>query len=214
MQGHLPHPVTPVTTAALTEAFYAKKGKRRGNYNCGRCGLPKKGHVCHLPNVTVSDSSPADSSTCSGTGTVSVTPVMKEKVKQKGSNLRRALSFDDIDEFKVAESVADVADDVAEDEMEEEEVVDDVEEEVEIGSGEFKLPVSCLWEVLRRLPPPSLLSAAKVCKGWRDCSKKLWKAAEELRLRVPVKMQVGFVGSVLQKCPALVRLSLTMERFD
>ena len=23
--------------------------KRRGNYNCGRCGLPKKGHVCPVP---------------------------------------------------------------------------------------------------------------------------------------------------------------------
>lgn len=71
--------------------------------------------------------------------------------------------------------------------------------------------MSCLWEVLRRLPPPALLSAARVCKGWRDTSKRLWRAAEELRLRVPAKAQIGFVGSVLHKCPGLVRLSLRME---
>lgn len=74
------------------------------------------------------------------------------------------------------------------------------------------LPTACLWEVLRRLPPVGLLAAAKVCKGWRETSRRLWRAAEELRLRVPARAQVGFVGSVLQKCPALVRLSLRMER--
>lgn len=74
------------------------------------------------------------------------------------------------------------------------------------------LPASCLWEVLRRLPPVGLLAAAKVCKGWREISRRLWRAAEELRLRVPARAQVGFVGSVLQKCPGLVRLSLRMER--
>lgn len=123
------------------------------------------------------------------------------------SNLRRALSFDDDNED---DNVVEGGDDVDVDDDVEVEDEDDVD--VVIGSG--KLPVSCLWEVLRRLPPPSLLSAAKVCKGWRDVSKRLWKAAEELRLRVPAKTQVGFVGSVLQKCPALIRLSLTMERFE
>nr|POE67431.1 f-box/lrr-repeat protein 17 [Quercus suber] len=69
------------------------------------------------------------------------------------------------------------------------------------------LSASCLWEILRRL-----LSAARVPKSWRETSKRLWKAAEELRLRVPARAQVGFIGSVLQKCPGLVRLSLRMER--
>lgn len=88
----------------------------------------------------------------------------------------------------------------------------EVEDEVDVGSG--KLPMSCVWEVMRRLTPATLLNVAKVCRGWRDVSKQIWKAAEEVRLRVPKKMQVGFVGLVLQKCPGLVRLSLTMERFE
>lgn len=58
-----------------------------------------------------------------------------------------------------------------------------------------------------------LLIAAKVCKGWRDTSRRIWKAAEELRLRVPVRSQLGFAGSVVRKCPGLLRLSLRMERF-
>ncbi|CAA3016450.1 Hypothetical predicted protein [Olea europaea subsp. europaea] len=50
-----------------------------------------------------------------------------------------------------------------------------------------------------------------VCKGWRETTRKLWRAAEELRLRVPAKAQIGFFGSMLQKCPGLIKLSLTME---
>ncbi|KAJ0691838.1 putative F-box domain, leucine-rich repeat domain superfamily, F-box-like domain superfamily [Helianthus annuus] len=252
MHGHLPHPVTPATAAAFSDAFIAKKGKRRGSYNCGRCGQPKKGHICHLPppppadstsaavtptdsltsltdsplctlrsvkqkpcsnlrraltvaDLTSADVTPADSSTSISVTAAVVTvtdtdsPLCSVRsVKQKScSNLRRALSFDDVEEL------VDSDDDIG---GEEEELID---EEVDIGSG--KLPVSCLWEVMRRLPPPALLSAAKVCTGWRDVSKRLWKAAEELRLRVPANIQVGYVGSVLQKCPALVRLSLTMQ---
>jgi hypothetical protein len=74
------------------------------------------------------------------------------------------------------------------------------------------LPSSLRWEVLRRLPPAGLLSAAKVCKGWRETARKLWRATEELKLRVPAKVHVGFVASMLQKCPGIVRLSLRMER--
>ncbi|KAI3819380.1 hypothetical protein L1987_13210 [Smallanthus sonchifolius] len=212
MHGHQPHPVTPAAVTALSDCFLAKKGKRRGNYNCGRCGQPKKGHVCHLPPPSITDSSsaavtPADSSTSSdATAVITASPVCDVRTVQRQrtrtrtySNLRRALSFDDLDVQELPES---------DDEGGGEEEVE-LDVEVDIGSG--RLPMSCLWEVMRRLPPPALLSAAKVCKGWRDVSKRLWKAAEELRLRVPAKTQVGYVGSVLQKCPALVRLSLTMQ---
>lgn len=79
------------------------------------------------------------------------------------------------------------------------------------GSGCGKLPVSCMWEIFRRLPPAGLLAAGSVCKGWRETARRLWRAAEELRLRVPPRSQPGFVGSVLQKCPGLSRLNLRLE---
>ncbi|KAL8232876.1 hypothetical protein R6Q57_002654 [Mikania cordata] len=210
MHGHQPHPVTSCTVIALSDHFPSKKGKSRGNYNCGRCGQPKKGHVCNVSNPLVDDLNsaavtPAESSISSaGIAFVADTdsPVYVGRVVQRRnacSNLRRALSFDDVD---VRESPD--ADDVGGDEEDE---IADVE--VDIGSGKF--PMSCLWEVMRRLPPVSLLSAAKVCTGWRNVTRRLWKAAEELRLRVPVNTQVGFVGSVLQKCPALGKLSLTIQ---
>lgn len=104
---------------------------------------------------------------------------------------RRALSFED---FRLVEE-----------EVEE-------EEDVEVDLETAKLPASCLWEVLRRLPPAGILAAARVCKGWRDTTKRLWRATEELRLKVPSKAQIGFVGSVLQKCPGIVKLSIRMER--
>ncbi|KAM7276510.1 hypothetical protein ACFE04_018376 [Oxalis oulophora] len=80
------------------------------------------------------------------------------------------------------------------------------EEEEEIDESEVDLmdigpPASCLREVFRRLSSTELLSAASVSKGWRDMTRKLWRAAEELRLRVSKKTQIGFVDSVLKKCP-------------
>ncbi|PSS06337.1 F-box/LRR-repeat protein [Actinidia chinensis var. chinensis] len=188
MEGRQPHPATtvPSTPASpASDAFPHKRGKKRGNYNCGRCGVPKKGHQC---NISAAAATPADS-TSSATASAVPPP------RQPYPNLRRALSFDDMDVLDPPES-----------EHDEENVP---EWDPVLNSG--MLPASCMWEVLRRLPPPALLSAAKVCKGWRDTTRRLWRAAEELRLRIPVKAQVGFVGSMLQKCPGLVRLSLIME---
>ncbi|KDP21367.1 hypothetical protein JCGZ_21838 [Jatropha curcas] len=190
-----PHisPATPGgSTASFSSAldFNKRVKKQRGNYNCGRCGLPKKGHSCHLPPAASTTPTSADSSATVSTSTSrSFFPS-----RQQYSHLRRALSFDDID----------IRCDSPEPEM-------DYSEPDLFCSGSGKLPASCMWEVLRRLPPPGLLAAARVCKGWRDTARRLWRAAEELRLRVPPRAQLGFVGSVLQKCPGLVRLSLKME---
>ncbi|KAG2713522.1 hypothetical protein I3843_04G170900 [Carya illinoinensis] len=185
-------PTTPCCDATI--AAERKRLKKRGSYNCGRCGLPKKGHSCHVGSPTVSiDSTPmhADSSAL-----YSMSPTLPPPPRQPYSHLRRALSFDD-----------DVRGGFQEPETEED------EEDLDLGhrfpdpeSDGF--PAGCLWEILKRLPPAGLLGAARVCKGWRETARRLWRAAEELRLRVPARSQVG---SVLQKCPGLVRLSLRME---
>jgi uncharacterized damage-inducible protein DinB len=38
----------------------------------------------------------------------------------------------------------------------------------------------------------------KVFRGWRDTTRKLWKAAEKLKLSISVKALATFAGSVLQ----------------
>ncbi|CAK9179279.1 unnamed protein product [Ilex paraguariensis] len=192
MQSNQPHPATPGGATSISDAFLPKHGKKRGSYNCGRCGLPKKGHSCHFPTTSTTITSPTDSTSAVIASPLSAVRPPPPTPCQPYSHLRRALSFDDID---VADSVDS----------------DDEEPETEWDLDSGGLPASCLWEVLRRLTPPELLSVATVCKGWRDTARRLWRAAEELRLRVPVKAQVGFVGSVLQKCPGLIRLSLRME---
>ncbi|XP_009612824.1 F-box/LRR-repeat protein 17-like [Nicotiana tomentosiformis] len=217
MQGrqHHPHTATPIADVILP-----KRGKKRGSYSCGRCGVPKKGHVCSFPkdlnpisnpnpNLTPSHSpnpspDPESFRLPSPLSVVRPQPPPPPPPPQQRlilPQLRRALSFDDIDVTDTCKS-----------DDEEEEFFSDQDNESElIGSGSGKLPGYCLWEVFKRLPPPALLAAARVCKGWRDTSRKVWKSAEELRLRVPVKAQIGLVGSVLKKCPGLVKLSVTME---
>ncbi|KAK7336814.1 hypothetical protein VNO77_17362 [Canavalia gladiata] len=174
MQHFHPHTVTS----------QLKRAKKRGNYNCGRCGLPKKGHDCTLNTP----STPSHSS-------LSV-PSSASAVRHPPSHLRRALSFDDdaagLDPLEPADTEA-----------------GDAFPEVDLES--CGLPATLLWEVLRRLPPAGLLTAAKVCRGWRETTRRLWRAAEELKLRVSAKVQVGFVASMLQKCPGIVKLFLRME---
>ncbi|XP_050237510.1 F-box/LRR-repeat protein 17 [Mercurialis annua] len=195
-----PHisPATPGGSTSTSSSFdfnNKPSKKNRGSYNCGRCGLPKKGHSCHLPPPPSATPTSTDSSISASASTSRPLPAPR----QQYSHLRRALSFDDVDircdsplpyhdKTEVDESELDL-----------------------FGSSSVKLPFTCVWEVLRRLPPAGLLKAARVCKGWRETTRRLWRATEELRLRVPVKAQLGFVGSVLQKCPGLVRLTLKME---
>ncbi|XP_008235326.1 PREDICTED: F-box/LRR-repeat protein 17 [Prunus mume] len=195
-------PTTPFgsTAVAPTASSEAKRGKRRGSYNCGRCGQPKKGHSCHLPAADESFVADVPSSS-----DLSVPPLPPRKPY---SHLRRALSFDDdVDSSGWGGGGGGDFDSPDPDSDE----IDDLVVDSESGTGLCGLPASCLWDILKRLPPPELLSAAMVCKGWRETTRRLWKAAEMLRIRVPARAQVGLVGSVLQKCPGLVNLSLRME---
>lgn len=202
MEGRHSHPATHVP-----DDFVQKRGKKRGSYNCGRCGLPKKGHVCDVNNNHTEVPTPTSSDAKSFVlpSPLSVVrsqppPPPPTTTRQAVPQLRRALSFDDIG----------VTDESPGSDDDEEEVFD-LESELDLG-GSGKLPANCLWEVFKRLPPTAMLSAAKVCKGWRDVSRRIWKSAVELRLEVPVKAQIGLVGSVLHKCPGLVKLSLRMKR--
>ncbi|KAI3421399.1 uncharacterized protein J3R85_012315 [Psidium guajava] len=221
---HQPH-VPPSESPAPSESSDdAKRGKKRGSYNCGRCGLPKKGHSCHAGSSSADSAAAAASSTpvsaaasaaafsSSASASALVPPSLSSSARPPQpppllprhpiSHLRRALSFDDLD----------VRPDEGEDFDEVEPDLDEREQDFVDGDADAGgLPARCLWEVLRRLPPAELLAAARVCKGWRETSRRVWRAAEDLKLRVPSRAQLCFVGSVLNKCPELVRLSLRME---
>ncbi|CAN4101236.1 unnamed protein product [Withania somnifera] len=210
MQGRHYH---PQTDTPISEVVIPKRDKKRGSYSCGRCGVPKKGHVCNFPknlnpianhtsNTMVNPSPNSASVTCPSPVRV-VRPRLPPPLPERRvlPQLRRALSFDDFD----------VIDSSGSEDKREFSDLDSGWDPVGSGSGNGKLPVSCLWEVFKRLPPPALLTSARVCKGWRETSRRIWKSTVELRLRVPVKAQIGLVGSVLKKCPGLVKLSLRME---
>ncbi|RID65243.1 hypothetical protein BRARA_D00453 [Brassica rapa] len=178
-----PHISPTSAQAAISAALKSQRlRKNRGSYSCGRCGQPKKGHVCHLPpplDVPATPIAPEPLTSVSISAAASSSTRPPAPSRQPFTHLRRALSFDD-DEAR-----------------------------------DSRFHAAGLWEVLKRLPPSGLLMAARVCRGWRETAGKMWKAAEELRIRVPERAQIGYVGSLLQKCPALVRLSLKIEsEFD
>ncbi|GLU03609.1 hypothetical protein SLE2022_207980 [Rubroshorea leprosula] len=199
---HRNQPHIPPASAAAFPVLDLKSAKRRGSYNCSRCGLPKKGHTCNVAATNATSvATPGPTTTVDSTSSC-VSRLCNTPQSRPPSHFRRALSFDDIDvRCDTPERAVDHYDyQVSPPDLDPDEVM---------RSG--GLPAVCLWEVLRRLPPVGLLTAAGVCKGWKDTARSVWRAAEELRLRVPRKAQLGFAGSVLQKCPSLVRLSLRME---
>ncbi|XP_074317786.1 F-box/LRR-repeat protein 17 [Silene latifolia] len=171
MRHHIAAEASP-STPATPYLDSTKRGKKRGSYNCGRCGVPKKGHVCD----TATTSSPA-------------TP------RPLPPRPQRALTFDDADVPDSAELEAAAA-------------LVQVAQMVDAGGG---WPAGCLMEVMKKLPPLGLIAAAGVCVGWREVAGRVWKATEELRVRVPNTGSVGFVGSLLKKCPSLLRISLRIE---
>ncbi|RDX63542.1 F-box/LRR-repeat protein 17, partial [Mucuna pruriens] len=199
---HPPIPSAPPATHG-GDAPDGKRGKKRGSYNCGRCGLPKKGHNCTVktPSSSTATPVPPDSSF----SVISAPSSATSGLRQPPSNLRRALSFDDLDDRVAGLDLSE------QDNKMDEDLFVETEPDLDLDVDSCGLPASLLWEVMRRLPPAGLLSAAKVCKGWRDTAKRLWRAAEELKLRVPANVPVGFVASMLQKCPGIVKLSLSME---
>ncbi|XP_039039473.1 F-box/LRR-repeat protein 17-like [Hibiscus syriacus] len=205
---HCPQPhITSSSTTAASVAFDLKPAKRRGSYNCGRCGLPKKGHVCEVSpcNTTTLTSTPTSTpaaATNTETSSSAARPPHPHSARQPYSHLRRALDFDDVD-IRCDTTQHDL------DGYDNPFPGRDPDPDSEIVSG--GLPVGCLWEILRRLPPVGLLAAGSVCKGWRETTKRLWRAVEELRLLVRPEAQLRFIGSVLQKCPGLINLSLKVE---
>ncbi|KAG6492770.1 hypothetical protein ZIOFF_047735 [Zingiber officinale] len=174
--SRLPDPTS--TSASIdvllhpTAATPAQAIRSRGSYSCGRCGLPKKGHIC--PD---------------GGGPVSAPRIRIRR--------RRALSFD--------------VDPVSREMVEKAGVVEILNGFEKAAEGATVLPVSCMVEVLRRLSPKELMRAAAVCRRWRGCVRRVWRSAEELRLRVLSRSQMGFVGSLLHRCAGLSRLTLRME---
>ncbi|XP_039827872.1 F-box/LRR-repeat protein 17-like isoform X6 [Panicum virgatum] len=173
--------------------------KTRGNYNCGRCGQPKKGHVCVAPiPVAASPSGAAPSpspSTSSGAASAS-----------GDQRLRRALSFDEAGTPSSPEKKPKVEADAEMDVAGGEE-----EEDVVMEVGGRPVPREVMAEVLRRLGPRGVMAAAGVSRGWRDCAGRVWRAADELRLRVLAASGAGLLGALLPRCPALSRLQLRME---
>nr|XP_025643353.1 F-box/LRR-repeat protein 17 isoform X2 [Arachis hypogaea] len=211
-------PPPPDASGGAVDISDGKRGKKRGNYNCGRCGQPKKGHVCNVKTpISAAVTAVATAiSTDSSHYAVSASSSASALRKAAPSRLRRALSFDDFDDGGAAISSGGIDASEMEDRTVGDSFADadddlDLKMDLDLDLDSCGLPASLRWEVLRRLPPVGLLAAAQVSKGWRETAKRLWKAAEELRLRVPANVRVGFVASMLQKCPGIVRLSLRME---
>jgi hypothetical protein len=82
----IPNPNPPdraPSMASMPKPPAPPRPKSRGSYNCGRCGQPKKGHVCVAPAPVALSPSPSSSSGAAASGTGG-----------GDHSLRRALSFD------------------------------------------------------------------------------------------------------------------------
>jgi hypothetical protein len=193
--------------ASLPKPPPPPRPKTRGNYNCGRCGQPKKGHVCVGPVAPGPAPTPSPSSS---SGAASATASASAGGGEQQHRLRRALSFDEAGTTPSSpEKKPKVEDDADMAEAE----LDDEEEGATVDVGARRpVPTEVMAEVLRRLGPRGVLAAAGVSRGWRDCAGRVWRAADELRLRVLAASGVALLAALLPRCTALSRLYLRMER--
>ncbi|GLT62159.1 hypothetical protein SLA2020_348170 [Shorea laevis] len=81
---------TPGGAAAIIVAE-PKRGKKRGSYTCGRCGLPKKGHSCYVSITTDANSPIVSTPTHAPDSSAAVSATRPPPAR----HFRRALSFDD-----------------------------------------------------------------------------------------------------------------------
>ncbi|KAG0548476.1 hypothetical protein BDA96_01G170300 [Sorghum bicolor] len=192
--------------ASLPKPPPPPRPKTRGNYNCGRCGQPKKGHVCVGPVAPGPAPTPSPSSS---SGAASATASASAGGGEQQHRLRRALSFDEAGTTPSSpEKKPKVEDDADMAEAE----LDDEEEGATVDVGARRpVPTEVMAEVLRRLGPRGVLAAAGVSRGWRDCAGRVWRAADELRLRVLAASGVALLAALLPRCTALSRLYLRME---
>ncbi|WVZ91142.1 hypothetical protein U9M48_037347 [Paspalum notatum var. saurae] len=211
--------------AAVPAAAAAQPGgppKRRGSYNCGRCGMPKKGHNCAVQGPAA------------GKAVLPAAAAGEHHHQQQQAKPRRALQFDDPVTVTVPDGavVLDAAPlamappppppppapqpgrKKARVEVEEAAADEDGDEDaaemagwVELGAGR-RAPGEVVVEVLRRLAPRGVAAAAGVSRGWRECARRVWRRAEEARIRAA---GVRPVGALMARCPALARLVLRMD---
>ncbi|KAJ1294476.1 hypothetical protein BS78_01G149000 [Paspalum vaginatum] len=191
--------------ASLPKPPPPPRPKTRGNYNCGRCGQPKKGHVCvaPVPSPAPSPSSSSGAASAGGGG------------GGGEQRLRRALSFDEAGTPSSPEKKPKVEE---EGDRDVEMGPADAEGDLPHDGGDATLEVAgrpvpreVMAEVLRRIGPRGVMAAAGVSRGWRDCAARVWRAAEELRLRVLADSGAALLGALLPRCAALSRLHLRME---
>lgn len=289
-RAHMPLPQSPAMAVPTPmKGGATKKGKKRGSYNCGKCGLPKKGHVCvdtsspdtpakmdfsphknatHTPSHTLSPSyamrgrilhrssaSPSlnkdphgndtgnnnknnNGSNCNVVAIPHGTPMgcsgsmytpqrnsfhrakrslsMTDGVRSSdliGSNVPKAKhsrgaslssptsSYSSNDRHgRLPECHADMNIDM--------DSVDSTH--LSDRRGTSVLTATCMLEVLKRLPPSSLLAASNVCTLWRRYVHSVWSAVEETRLLVSHHRK-GSVFIILQKCPNLKHLILDVK---
>eukprot|EP01018_Ginkgo_biloba_P003831 Gb_31219 [translate_table: standard] len=285
-RAHMPSkPVVPMPVKQSKQqpsrAGFNKMGKKRGSYNCGKCGQPKKGHTCvdtapdtpshrDLSPYNVTARSQSDSPSCN-------TPMQRNHGTER-SNSCRSLRMDDnvggsdnnnndnannktrllphesplgyqgivhtpqtssargtkrsLSMVEGIRPCASRANKVAkiglckgsspsssissyssngrhERPMDFDADVDSVDSICD-QTGSSKLSAACMVEVLKRLPPSSLLAASNVCSQWRQCARHVWSAVRETRLLVAHAGQ-GYIPAILKKCPNLMHLTLDVR---
>eukprot|EP00898_Chlorokybus_atmophyticus_P009203 jgi/Chlat1/9284/Chrsp99S08539 len=212
------------------------KSRRRGSYNCSKCGQPKKGHTCPLKDVPIA--------TVAVTAVPCATPVSAKRVAAAASDCnaparampnatREWLLSRPGAVVRPCMTVEDIASDLVDFDMQcfPGETPEPVQTRGRLSiservarNGVHALSEDCLLTVLSSLSPEDLVAAGSVCKRWQDCTSRVWQAVTEAKLVVPAeelegRSHVRRSSSSLQhmqlfvhRCPNLTNLTLLLDR--
>ncbi|KAH7423971.1 hypothetical protein KP509_12G083400 [Ceratopteris richardii] len=222
-------PPTPASTTSDP-----KSCRKRGAYNCGKCGQPKRGHVCagesapvksrdlpelHPPTrqshlvVKAANRNTDQSSILSSPHSpllpsdISFPVSCSSLTSSCSSNERykRALQQAAAFSDSVEASVVADADHVS--------VYSDNSYDLEdVKAIHQAIPIGCIVKILSRLSPSDLAAASNVCKRWRQSAEYVWAGIRKTSVTVTTpQAEDDFLPLMLQKCSSLEELTLNVS---
>ncbi|KAI5081865.1 hypothetical protein GOP47_0001608 [Adiantum capillus-veneris] len=217
----------------------SKSCRKRGAYNCGKCGQPKRGHVCQgesvaspkgvvLQELLASRRQPhpavkwrprfaSDQNQIFSSAPCSPIPPSEVSFPMSSHSLTSSCSSNERYKraLQQAAAVSESAEASAVADADASVYSDNSSSELNIPDSkeDQTIPLACLVLILSRLSAPSDLAAASnVSRRWRQSAEYVWASIRKTSISIgaPINAEGVFLPFILRNCSSLQELTLNV----
>ncbi|MCO5604991.1 hypothetical protein L7F22_059166 [Adiantum nelumboides] len=233
-------PVAKPPPPSLPSPDDSKSCRKRGAYNCGKCGQPKRGHVCQGDSATSPKSevqqdlqaapkrqphpAPAqfkswprfacDQNQIFSSAPCSPLPPSEVSYPISSASLTSSCSSNERHKLALqqAAAVSESAEASAVADADASVYSDNSYELAPNGKEDQMVPFACLVHILSRLSAPSdLVAASNVCRRWRQSAEYVWAGIRQTSISIGTpNAESDFIPFMLRKCSNLQELTLNV----